>query len=79
MTSNTKALLDQVLNLPPAERAELVAEVLASLETEDSAPQLSEAWRTEIERRARRVLTGEANGAPWEEVRARIQARLGAK
>jgi len=79
MTSKTKALLDEVLRLPPSERAELVAEILASLEVEDSPTQLSCAWRAEVDRRVQRVLAGEATGAPWEEVRARIEARLGSQ
>lgn len=69
-------MLDEVLQLPAPERAELVAEVLASLDEEADTPDLSPAWRAEIERRVRRVLAGEAQGAPWEEVRARIEARL---
>ena len=75
MTSKAKALLDEVLKLSAEERAELAAHVLASLDGAEPAD-LSPAWRDEIERRARRVLAGEAQGAPWAEVRARIEARL---
>jgi hypothetical protein len=34
------------------------------------------AWAEEIERRARRVLTGESTGTSWEEVRRSIEANL---
>lgn len=70
MTSKAKALLDEVLRLTATERAELAAEVLASLDDEERPPALSEAWSVEIERGARRVLAGEAEGAPWAAVRA---------
>jgi len=33
-------------------------------------------WGEEIERRARRVLSGESMGEPWEDVRDRIEKRL---
>ena len=34
------------------------------------------AWAREIERRARRVMSGESDGEPWEDVRARVARRL---
>ena len=34
------------------------------------------AWAHEIERRARRVMSGESTGEPWEDVRARVIQRL---
>jgi len=33
-------------------------------------------WAEEIERRARRVISGESVGEPWEEVRERVVRRL---
>lgn len=57
MTDRTKELLAEVLKLPVRERASLAAEVLASIEGED--PDAEAAWLAEIERRGRRVLTGE--------------------
>ena len=54
------------------------AEVDTSLdEAED--PDAAAAWTAELERRARRVLSGESQGIPWEDVRARILARLRAR
>ncbi|MGE0711651.1 MAG: addiction module protein [Planctomycetota bacterium] len=76
MTDKAKALLDEVLKLTAGERAALVAEVLSSLEHEEAEQEsgtLSPAWRAEIERRAQRVLAGDAQGAPWQEVRARLE------
>lgn len=72
------ALLQEVLKLPHAERAEVAAELLASLDEEpaESLEEVERAWAVEIERRARRVLSGASEGAPWAEVRERIERRL---
>jgi putative addiction module component (TIGR02574 family) len=78
MTSRAQALLREALALPTEERADVAAELLASLE--DAAPDnpadVEAAWAREIERRARRVMSGESTGEPWEDVRARILQRL---
>ena len=66
----------EALMLPPHERADFAAELLASLdETMESPEDVQAAWGAEIERRARRVLSGESAGESWEDVRNRI-ARL---
>ena len=60
------------------ERAELAAELLASLDeaaAEDPA-EVEAAWAAEIERRARRVMSGESAGIPWEDVRQCAEAEL---
>ena len=66
------------MTLPVEERADVAAELLASL---DEAPpqdvvEVEAAWAREIERRARRVMSGESAGEPWEDVRARVVQRL---
>ncbi len=64
--------------LPAEERADVAAELLASLDeapVEDPA-EVEAAWAREIERRARRVMSGESTGEPWDEVRARLMQRL---
>jgi hypothetical protein len=56
----------------------VAAELLASLEgpaTMDAAA-VEASWAREIERRARRVMSGESAGEPWEDVRARVAQRL---
>jgi putative addiction module component (TIGR02574 family) len=78
MTDRAQALLREALTLPPDERADVAAELLASLDeppTEDLAV-VQAAWAKEIERRARRVLANESAGEPWEDVRERISRRL---
>src|SRR5438093_11417961 len=75
MTSRAQELLREALTLPIAERADVAAELLASLddaETENLA-EVQAAWAAEIERRARRVMAGESAGLPWEDVRRRAK------
>jgi putative addiction module component (TIGR02574 family) len=73
-----EALLQAALKLPHTERADVAAELLASLEEEPAGgpEEVEKAWAAEIERRARRVLAGESAGVPWGEVRQRIEERL---
>ena len=78
MTDRAQELLRDALSLPVNERADVAAELLASL---DEAPaqnpaQIEAAWAREIERRARRVMSGESVGGPWDDVRARVARRL---
>ena len=75
MTNQTKQLLAEVLKLPLPERAAFAAEVLASIDGE-AEPNADAAWLAEIERRARRVMSGESEGIPLEDVAARIEERL---
>ena len=78
MSQRAQSLLHEALPLSTDERADVAAELLASLDdpgTEDPAS-VQAAWATEIERRARRVLSGESSGEPWAEVRDRIARRL---
>ncbi len=78
MTQRAQELLREALALPAEERADVAAELLASLdEPPASDPATVQAqWAAEIERRARRVLSGESAGEPWEDVRERITRRL---
>jgi putative addiction module component (TIGR02574 family) len=78
MSPRAQELLREAMALPLKERADLAAELLASLDdaaTEDPA-EVEAAWAAEIERRARRVMAGETAGVPWEDVRRRAEAEL---
>jgi putative addiction module component (TIGR02574 family) len=78
MTNRAQELLREALALPVDERADVAAELLASLDeppTSDAAA-VEAAWAREIERRARRVMAGESLGEPWEDVRRRVAQRL---
>lgn len=71
-------LLREVLTLQRDDRADVAAELLASLDEppfEDPAA-VEAAWAAEIERRAKRVLAGESTGRPWGAVRSDILGRL---
>lgn len=74
MTSRAEELLRAVLALPVNDRADVAAELMASLdEPADTDRQaVEDAWAHEIERGARRVLAGESVGEPWSDVRARL-------
>jgi putative addiction module component (TIGR02574 family) len=78
MPSRAQELLREALALPLSERADVAAELLASLD--DAAAEhpadVEAAWATEIERRARRVMAGESTGIPWQDVRRRAEAEL---
>ena len=62
------------------ERADVATQLLASLEdaaeNADSAEQVEAEWAVEIERRARRVLSGESAGIPWQDVRRRAEEEI---
>jgi len=78
MTNRAQELLREALALPAEERADVVAELLASLDESPStdAAAVETAWAREIERRARRVMAGESQGEPWDDVRRRVARRL---
>ena len=72
MTSRAQQVLREALAWSVDERAELAAELLASLDDAE----VEAAWAAEIERRARRVMSGESAGISWEDVRRRGEAEL---
>lgn len=78
MTSRAQELLRDALALPADERADVAAELLASLDrpTPTAATAVEAMWAREIERRARRVMDGESAGEPWDDVRKRVVRRL---
>lgn len=74
--SDAKKLLSDALRLPERERAEMAAQLLASLdESEEPADEeeVDEAWAQEIERRCAALDSGEAVTSDWSEFRARIE------
>lgn len=71
MTEQVRQVLDLALKLTPGQRAELMAELAASLDDEELDP----AWLAEIDRRIEEVEQGADRGASWSDVKARIRAR----
>jgi putative addiction module component (TIGR02574 family) len=78
MSPRAQELLRDALALPVDERADLAAQLLASLDdaADEDPSEVEAAWAAEIERRARRVLAGESAGIPWSDVRRRAEEDL---
>jgi putative addiction module component (TIGR02574 family) len=75
MNSHALDLLKGALALPVDERAELVAELLASMDGEPDAD-VEVAWGAEIERRAHRAANGETEPVAWATVRDEALKRI---
>jgi hypothetical protein len=78
MKSMPKAISDvlaDALRLEPAARAEVAAELLASLDGPPDAD-AEAAWDAEIQRRIEAIETGTARLEPWSEVKRRIERDL---
>ena len=71
MSTRGRKLLDEAMELPFAERAELAADLLASLDGEAESG-VEAAWVREIERRAREALAEPDDDIAWEKVRAEL-------
>jgi putative addiction module component (TIGR02574 family) len=71
MTKAAEALLADALRLTPEVRAELAAELLASLDG-PADPDAEAAWSAEIERRVNAIEAGTVALEPWEDVKRRI-------
>ena len=68
MTDKAKAILEQAMKLPPAERAQIAYEILETVDREhEGGDGLTQEWREEIARRVDRVLEG--RGGPDEDWR----------
>jgi hypothetical protein len=71
-------VLQDALALPADRRAEVAAELLASLHEPgaENGEAIRAAWAEELEHRARRALSGADPGTPWPEVRDRIRGTI---
>ena len=74
MNEPAKKILDEALRLSVPQRAEVAAELLASLDGE-AEPDAEAAWAAEIEQRILRVRSGHATGRSWAEVREDFDRR----
>jgi putative addiction module component (TIGR02574 family) len=75
MSPTVEKLFREASDLPEADRAELAGRLLDSLESERDEG-VEAAWAEEVERRIRQIDSGEVKTIPWEEVRAKLHARL---
>jgi len=69
MSERLKAILDQIVALPKAERIELLGQLVESL---DSADDVEAAWTVEIRRRLEELHNGKAELLDWADARAAI-------
>jgi len=75
MTKPTEMVLAEALRLDPDSRAELAAELLASLDGPND-PDAEAAWSAEIERRVAAIEAGTATLEPWDDVKRRIEKEI---
>lgn len=76
MTETADTILRGALALPADERAQVAADLLASLDTEPNDTAVASAWAEELERRARQILSDPSVGEDWDTTRERIAGRL---
>jgi putative addiction module component (TIGR02574 family) len=71
MAASRDDIFKKALALQEADRADLVGILIRSLDSE-AEEGVEEAWRTEIERRARELESGAVQSIPWDVVRERL-------
>jgi hypothetical protein len=78
MTSSVEAVLREALALPLNNRADVVSELLASLDAPagDDPATVGSLWNRELELRARGALAGDTVDEPWADVRQRLADEL---
>ena len=78
MGRSLEQLYQDALKLPESDRAELAVLLIRSLDP-SAEPDVEAAWDEVIERRMREIDEGTVQTIPWEQVRAELHARIGAK
>ena len=71
MSERARKLFHDALEFSVLERAELAADLLASLDDEPEV-EVEAAWAIEIEKRVREARANPDEGIPWETVRAEL-------
>jgi putative addiction module component (TIGR02574 family) len=75
VNARSAALRDELLALPLDQRAEFAAELLASLDDEDSSDDpvdVDLAWRDELSRRSEQIASGTVATVGWDQVLERV-------
>jgi putative addiction module component (TIGR02574 family) len=75
MTKPTEAVLADALRLDPEARAQIAAELLASLDG-PTDPDADAAWQAEIERRVADLKADKLRLEPWDDVKRRIEKAI---
>jgi putative addiction module component (TIGR02574 family) len=76
MATTRDDIFRSALGLAAQDRADLIAALIDSLDTETEEG-VEEAWRAEVERRAAELESGKVAGIPWDVVRARLTRAAG--
>ena len=71
MAASRDDIFKRALALEESDRAELIRVLIESLDSETEAG-VEQAWRQEIERRARELESGAVQSIPWDVVRERL-------
>lgn len=74
MTTNAQRVFEQALTLTANDRAELAAQLLASLD--EAEADVESAWAAEIERRAAEARVNPDDGEDWRTVLEEIQREV---
>jgi len=74
MTTNAQKILGDALSLSASERAELAAELLASLD--ETEAEVEAAWAAEISRRAAEARQNPTDDEDWRTALAQIQREV---
>lgn len=74
MTRNAQELLEQALTLPLNDRAELAAQLLATLEEQEA--DVEAAWAAEIQRRAAHAREHPDDDEDWRTVLDRVEREV---
>ncbi len=75
MAKPTKDILRKAMELDAADRADLAAELIASLD-EEADEDVEIAWAKEIERRIAAIEAGTTTLSPWSDVKQRIEKEI---
>jgi putative addiction module component (TIGR02574 family) len=74
MNTTSEQLLQSALLLPEADRAEIAATLIRSLDGEADAD-VEKAWEEEIRRRLDEIDSGKVQMVPWEKVMDELRGR----
>lgn len=78
MNARTQQLLDEILDLPAADRALIADKLEASLDEGEVVPEgVAIAWEEEAERRLREIEAGSAKAIPASEVHRQLREKFG--
>ena len=76
MSMTAEQVLTAALELPDADRLELIEALIGSVEGSDRSP-FDESWREVIRRRSAELASGGITPAPWAEVKRRAREAAG--